>query len=45
MFAFLLVPQYDTYNVAYTYYGDITGKKTGIASQVWYIKYCLSFRR
>ena len=34
MFAFLLVAQYDTYNVAYMYFGDITAKKTGIASQV-----------
>ena len=29
MFACLLVAQYDTYNVAYTYFGDITAKKTG----------------
>ena len=45
MFACLLVAQYDTYNVAYTYFGDITAKKIGIASHVWYIKYCFSFRR
>ena len=45
MFAYLLVAQYDTYNVAYTYFGDITAKKAWIASQVWYIKYCFSFRR
>ena len=34
MFACSLVAQYDTYNVAYMYFGDITAKKTGIASQV-----------
>ena len=45
MFACLLVAQYDTYNVAYMYFGDITAKKTGIASQVWYIKHCYSLRR
>ena len=45
MFACLLVAQYDTYNVAYTYFCDITAKKTGIANQVWYIKYCFSYRR
>ena len=45
MFACLLIAQNDTYNEAYMYFGDITGKKTGIASQVWYIKYCFSFRR
>ena len=46
MFACLLVAQYDTYNVAYTYFGDIiTANKTGIASLVRYIKYCFSFRR
>ena len=45
MFACLRVAQYDTYNVAYMYFGDITAKKTGIASQVCYIKYCFSFRR
>ena len=27
MFACLLVAQYDTYNVAYTYFGDITAEK------------------
>ena len=45
MFACLLVAQYDTFNVAYMYFGDITAKKTEIASQVWNIKYCFSFRR
>ena len=45
MFACLLVAQYDTYNVAYMYFDDITAKKTGIASQVWCIKYCFSFKR
>ena len=45
MFACLLVAQYDTYNVANMYFGGITAKKTGIASQVWYTKYCFSFRR
>ena len=34
MFACLLVAQYDTYNVAYMYFGDITAKKIGIAGQV-----------
>ena len=34
MFACLLVAQYDTYNVAYMYFGDITANKIGIASQV-----------
>ena len=29
MFACLLVAQYDTYNVAYMYFSDITAKKTG----------------
>ena len=28
MFACLLVAQYDTYNVAYMHFGDITAKKT-----------------
>ena len=45
MFACLLAAQYDTYNVAYMYFADITAKKRGIASQVWYIKQCFSFRR
>ena len=45
MFACLVFARYDTYNVAYMYFVDITAKKTGIASQVWYIKYCFSFRR
>ena len=45
MFARLLVAQYDTYNVAYTYFGDITAKKTRIASHVWIIKYCFSSTR
>ena len=40
MFACLLVAQYDSYNVAYMYFGDITVKRTEIASQVRYIKYC-----
>ena len=35
MFACLLVAQYDTHNVAYMYFGDITAKKTEKASQVW----------
>ena len=30
MFACLLVAQYDTYNVAYMYFGKITAKKAGI---------------
>ena len=34
MFACLLVAQYDAYNVAYMYFGDINAKKTGITSQV-----------
>ena len=34
MFACLLIAQHDTNNVAYMYLGDITAKKTGIASQV-----------
>ena len=33
MLACLLVAQYDTCNVAYTYFGDIAAKKTGIASK------------
>ena len=38
MFAcFLLVAQYDTNSVSYMYFVDINAKKTGIASQVWYI--------
>ena len=45
MVACLLVAQYDTFNVAYMYFGDIIAKKTGIVSQVWYIKYCFTFRR
>ena len=45
IFIWLLVAQYDTYDVAYMYFGDITTKKTEIASQVYYIKYCFTFRR
>ena len=33
MFACLLVAQYDTYNVAYTYFGDITAKKTDLPAK------------
>ena len=45
MFTCLLVAQYDTYNVAYMYFDDITAKKTESASQVCYIKFCFTFRQ